>query len=392
MSDSGVLLIGADGGATEVKTHAVACDDLKQPTSFSLRPEAASRVYIHAKGFKPVSVAEQFAQREAGRAELSRQEIAQGRLWTAAAAEAIVETAGQCGAKCVLVGMGMPGLKTPDGRGIDVINNGPRIPDYLDQLEKLLSSEGLALAAPIAELGSDADYCGLGEEYAEDGWFRDVENAYYVGCGTGVADALKLHGRVTPFDEASTWIQKSWQMSSAFGATFEKLVSAKSLNQVYENLVEDQSNEEKARRFPERAALDGCPIAKCWLDAAALVLAELVFERIWTIKRGRAVLPHRGEAYAKLVLSHKYRGTLLERVIIGQRLGQVYADGAYRAVFGGRVDCYLAEMIQGGGDDEMLARYLEGMEGRLKPGFIVGSKLRAAPALGAAAAAVRARA
>ncbi len=33
------------------------------------------------------------------------------------------------------IGMGMPGLKTADGRGICVINNGPRMPDFLLQFE-----------------------------------------------------------------------------------------------------------------------------------------------------------------------------------------------------------------------------------------------------------------
>ena len=35
------LLIGVDGGATEVKAHAVDCDNLQQPSAFRLRAEAA---------------------------------------------------------------------------------------------------------------------------------------------------------------------------------------------------------------------------------------------------------------------------------------------------------------------------------------------------------------
>ena len=41
MNPDDVLLIGVDGGATEVKAHAVACDDLGQPTSFALRAAMA---------------------------------------------------------------------------------------------------------------------------------------------------------------------------------------------------------------------------------------------------------------------------------------------------------------------------------------------------------------
>ena len=48
-----VLLIGVDGGATEAKAHAAACNDLQRPTSFRLRPEAAARVYPRLPGFTP---------------------------------------------------------------------------------------------------------------------------------------------------------------------------------------------------------------------------------------------------------------------------------------------------------------------------------------------------
>jgi hypothetical protein len=454
-----VLLIGADGGATEVKAHAVACDDLEAPRSFELRPESASRVYGRVAGFTPLPVSEQLAQRDAGRARLTATETKQGDGWVTAAAEAIGDVARQCGARRVLVGIGMPGLKTPDGRGINVINNGPRMPHYLDALETKLAAAGMELVAPIAALGSDADYCGLGEEYAADGLFRNVQNAYYVGCGTGIADALKLRGRLVPFDQAKSWIQKSWQMPSALGPTFEKLVSAASLNRVYANLVKEterrsdevtggsesagrrrvggkaasavETDEDTARgavaqgqdnrtarravahgrseprsvsernavtsHYPEVAAIAGDPIAIAWLTTAALVLAELIFERLCTIRNGRAHAAHRGEAYAKLEPDHEYRGTLLDRVIIGQRVGQIYGEPTCRAVFGDRLDTYLAAMIAASSDERLAAATVVGgvqptPPGKrgLKPSFVTASRLRAAPALGAAVAAVQA--
>jgi hypothetical protein len=127
-----------------------------------------------------------------------------------------------------------------------------------------------------------------------------------------------------------------------------------------------------------------------WLDTAALVLAELIFERLWTIKNGRADAPHRGEAYAKLNPEHEYRGVLLERVIIGQRVGLIYADAQYRAVVADKLDAYLASCIAAGGDAEMARTYLNSATSALKSGFVRASRLRAAPALGAAVAAVRA--
>lgn len=429
MTTAGVLLIGVDGGATEVKAHAVACDDLQQPRSFALRPESASRVYRRVPGFAPLPVPEQLAQRDAGALELSAPEREQGGLWVRSAAEAILEVARCCGATRLLVGIGMPGLKTADGRGINVINNGPRIPDYLDLLESRLAAAGVELVAPLAALASDADCCGLGEEYAADGLFRDVQSAYYVGCGTGIADALKVRGRLLPFDQARSWILKSWQMPSALGPTFEKLVSASAMNRIYAQLRQTTRRRDEAAAghphtrhtpsgYPERAALAGDPLASAWLDTAALLLAELIFERLSTVRNGRPDAPHRGEIYARLDPDHEYRGTLLDRVIIGQRLGLIYGDPACRGVFGDKVDAYLAAFIAGCDDAGMHAAYLaeagggerecSAVEGRrhgaadqaprarsagaaqLRPRFLVASKLRAAPALGAAVGAVRA--
>jgi len=395
-----VLLIGVDGGATEVKAHAAACDNLQRPTAFTLHREAAARVYPRLPEFTPLPVAEQIQQRESGRLQLTPQEMAQGGLWIAAAAEAVIEVARACSARRILVGMGMPGLKTPDARGISAINNGPRMPQFLDELERNVAAAGIELAAPVAALGSDADYCGLGEEYAADGLFRGVQHAYYCGGGTGIADAMKLRGTLIPFDQAKPWLQKAWQMPSALGPTFEKLASASSINRVWAELratriaAEATSPDAPANSpFPERAATAGQPVAVAWLDTVALVLAELLFERIWTIKNGRAASVQRGDAYAKLTPEHPYRGTLLDRVIIGQRVGLFYAAPEYRAVFADRLDACLVALLANCGDAELAKAVLQSADGKqfaLKPRFLVASKLRAAPALGAAVAAVQA--
>ncbi|MFH0980461.1 MAG: hypothetical protein V2A79_02850 [Planctomycetota bacterium] len=425
------ILIGVDGGATETKANAVACDDFDHPTSFVLRAEAAARAYDRLPDFVPLPLTDQLAQRDAGPLKLTAPEHAQGTLWVASTAEAVADVAGQCGARRVLVGIGMPGLKTADGRGNCVVNNGPRIPDYLNQFEQRLSELKVELVVPVAALGSDADYCGVGELYAADGLFRDVPNAYYLGGGTGLAEALKLHGRLVTFDEACGWIQKAWQIPSALGPTFEKLVSAKSMNDGYARLV--GSSPSGAPRFPEADAADGQPPAVAWMDTVALTLAELIFERLDTIKNGRRETAHRGDAYRALTPAHEFRGTSLDRVVIGQRVGQIYADPRYGPVFGAKLDSYLAAYTAASGDAEMISRYLvddpleSGRAGsarhlptrddtvgsapqtrhmpagddavasvgqtdppRLKPGFVCASKLRAAPALGAAVAAVQA--
>jgi hypothetical protein len=124
------------------------------------------------------------------------------------------------------------------------------------------------------------------------------------------------------------------------------------------------------------------------------VLAELIFDRLWTIKNGRAGVSYRGDAYGKLSPNHDYRGTLLDRVIIGQRVGLIYADPQYRTVFGDKLDTYLAAWIARSGDAETVATYLLGdgsAPATIRPAFVRASKLRAAPALGAAVAAAQAR-
>jgi predicted NBD/HSP70 family sugar kinase len=385
MSETSPLLIGVDGGATEAKAHAATCDDLARPTSLALRSESAARRYERLPRFEPVPIPDQLAQRNSGQLSIGDDERRQGELYVEGAAQAIRETVTQCGDAPILVGMGMPGLKTPDGRGINAINNGPRVPDYLDRLERRLADLGVKLVAPIACLGSDADYCGLGEEHAADGLFRDVANAYYLGGGTGLADAMKLRGSLVRFDDAREWMLKSWQLPSALGPTFEKLVSAKSLNEVYARWrgCDPMAG---TLSYPETAAAAGDPVAIEWLGAAAAIIAELIVERIVTIHSGRQSSAHRGDAYAALKADHPFRGTILKRVILGQQVGRIYGDQKYRRFFGDPLDTSVAALIAASDDVELTRALLIG--GKLLPGFMRASRLRAAPALGAAVAAV----
>jgi predicted NBD/HSP70 family sugar kinase len=330
------------------------------------------------------------AQRDAGAIDISSTERLQGVMWVHAACDAVAEVVrsarGKGNAK-VLIGLGMPGLKTPNRRGIAVINNGPRIPDYLEQFETRLAELKIDLLAPVFGMGSDADFCGLGEEHAADGMFRDVDNAYYVGCGTGIADALKLHGKLVTFDDARDWIQKAWQIPSALGPTFEKLISAKAMNDCYDRMLGNDALGEE--RYPEIDAAAGHPIAITLLDMTALVLAELTFERIETIYNGRAEQAHRGAAYLALEENHPYRETWLDRVVVGQRLGMICRNNQYRSYFRDRLKAHLAARIHESGDTEMRRHYLVG--NALKSGFVRASRLRAAPAMGAGIAAMQSR-
>ncbi len=387
MSQRNFALIGVDGGATEVKAHAVACDDSVNPARYTLLPQCASRIYERLPGFDPLPASEQIDHLRRADIPPSPLEHEQALIWVQAAAECIVEVARACGYRTVVVGIGMPGLKTGDGRGIAVINNGPRNFDYLEILSHEVEAAGIEWASPVVRLGSDADYCGLGEQHAADGLFNDVQSAYYLGCGTGIADALKLNGCLVAFDDIKEWMLKTWQIPSALGPTFEKLVSAKALNHIYAQLQPGAGSAD-CPCFPEQGALRGDSIALTWMNAAAMLLAELIFERLSTIKTGRAASTSRGQAYAELDPEHPYRGLLLDRIVIGQRIGQVYGDPQTQPFFASRLESCLAQFITQSGDAEMASTYLLG--GGLAPGFVRASFLRSAPALGAAVAAAKA--
>ena len=386
---SDILLIGIDGGATEAKSHEVLVEGDGLDAKFTLGERSASARYERIDGFAPVPVGDQIAQRNAGKPEVTDAERAQGAKYTDAAAATVGEIADAAGAERVLIGMGMPGLKTDDGRGINAINNGARTPTFVSDLEAKLRAAGLDLVAPIARLGSDADYCGVGEEHAADGAFRGVRDAYYIGCGTGVADALKLGGALTPLDATKPWLMKSWQIPSSLGPTFEKIISANAMMTLYASLhgTTAAALVEKGV-FPQDDAAKGDAMAMGVMTVVAMVLAEAIFERLHTIHAGRADAAHRGEAYLTLTPDHPHRGTLLSRVVIGQRFGTIWSELKYRKVLNEPCEKMLVELAENAGDAKLLDHIVS--EGKVRPGLLVPSKLREAPAIGAAIDAWRA--
>jgi hypothetical protein len=383
------LLIGIDGGATEAKAHEVRVEGSADAPRFLLGEKSASRKYRMLPDFQPVNVQEQIKQRNENSLQLTEDEKKQGKEYIKATAEAVVEIANAVGKKKVLVGMGMPGLKTGDGRGINAINNGARTPDFLEQLENMLKEQGLELAAPIARLGSDADYCGIGEDQAAEGLFKDVENAYYFGGGTGIADAMKLKGSLVPFDHTKEWLQKAWQIPCSLGPTYEKLIAAKAMNETFARLEKSTLEEYVAAgKFAQVEAATGNTRGLFVMQMVSMMLAELIYERMYTLFAGREETPWRGEGYMNLKTEHPYKGMTFKRVILGQRIGDIFGDEAYSNYLRKPLSEQLASIIRTFAPDEMKEAYLEG--DFLRKDLIVSSHLRAAPAIGAAIDAVAA--
>jgi hypothetical protein len=339
------LLVGVDGGATEVKAHEVVQLEADDEGCVRLDVGHAAAFQCPSRArFVPIALSVQMHAHEealscsSDTVVTTREELAEAELWVECAAQAILSVAAVRNTARIVIGMCMPGLKTSDSRGITVMKNGPRIPDYLDRLETRLLREGLRLEGSIAGLVSDGFACGLGEQAAHDGALRDVNDAYYIGGGTGLAECFVIEGEVLALDAFELRLKKAWQMESPRGGTFEALLSMRGMNERC-----------AGGGFVEQLALAGDREARIVLLDAAEALADLIDERVHAVKsRGR--------------------GTL-ERVVVGQRLGAVLADPAMRAV--------LAEPVQ-----RALERRLGADRAR---GFLVASTLRAAPAIGAAA-------
>jgi len=366
-------LIGVDGGATEVKAHEIVRSGA---TTLALGTASASVLYDRARGFRPVPMPTQLLALEKGAVKPSGLEGAQARLWLEATAKTIAGVAEQSGGARFRVGICMPGLKTADGRGIAVMRRGPRIPDFLDRLEALVAGRGIELARPVTRLSSDGEACAHGERIDAQGLLRGVACAYYLGGGTGIAEALVIEGRVHGFDALAGFVRKAWQMEATGGRVVEDLLSPRGMNAAYAALAGKRLPLAQSD-LPEMRALAGDEHGAAVLRDAAEALSSVVLDRMAALRRGFQAGPRP---------AHPVRitpNTFLDRVVIGQRLGAVFAAPELRPVFRDPVEDLLARKILATGDGALRKHYLEGSS--LRPDLLAGSRLRAAPALGAVA-------
>ena len=100
-------------------------------------------------------------------------------------AAAVVQLGG-----CTHLALAVPGLRSPDGAGVVVARNGPRIPELLPGLEQRLGLKG-------AHLCGDGLAGAAGERRGVDGALRSVACGLYLGGGTGLAEAVFQGGQVS---------------------------------------------------------------------------------------------------------------------------------------------------------------------------------------------------
>jgi hypothetical protein len=219
-------LIGVDGGATRVRACEV--EVLGAPIEVRLRagPRGAEREYKRIDGFETPAELGLSEPEQLG--EIQPREREQGWAWIEATAQCVLEVSRRRDAKNVLLGLAMPGLKTADGRGLAFARNGPRIPEFAERLTELLVCEGVELAAPIGELLGDGWCAGVGETWGEGGALHGWRTAYYLGGGTGLAEALVLGGELVPLLDVGEWFPPAWRCLVA-DSRVEDLLSARAI-------------------------------------------------------------------------------------------------------------------------------------------------------------------
>lgn len=383
-------IIGIDGGASKISAYIIEVSE--DGKSFTFGKENSIKEYHNYPDFQldftPVSLPTQLEQIQNNNIVLTPAEIQQSKAYYDAFRDAISDIVKLTKAENVLIGIGMPGVKTTDKRGISAMSNGPRMPYFAAEIEQRLLAANIALATPISKLGSDADYCGIGEEYAENGAFRNIENAYYLGGGTGAADALKLHGKLISFDACNDWIAKTWEMCDKNGKSMEIYCSANGIQSVFSKLAGiPQSELNKNKIYLEHtlefAAKDDRAAITTW-QIISEKLADLLFERITTVYGGwQNQFSFINPNNPTLISNHKYRNILLDRIVIGQRLGKLFQNPLAQKYFEEPLMNNLAELISKSKllDERAKKHYLQ--SGKFNTKIIIASQLREAPALGA---------
>jgi len=384
------IIIGIDGGASKVSAHIVEVSE--DGKSFTLGKENSVKEYRDypdfQPDFKPIDLKIQLEQIQKNNIVLTTTEIKQSQSYYNAFKYAISDLVKSTKTEKILIGIGMPGVKTNDKRGIAAMANGPRMPYFATEIEQKLLAANIALTTPIYKLGSDADYCGIGEEYAHNGAFRNIENAYYLGGGTGAADALKLHEKLISLDDCKTWIAKTWEMSDENGNSIEMYCSANGIQFIYGNLVgvsqaELKENKIYLGQILQLAEKDDRIAIATW-QTVSRNLANLLFERISTVYSGwqnnfSFINPNRD----KLSSNHHFKGTLLERIVIGQRLGDIIKMKPAQKIIVKPILNHLSQLIKESKllDEHAKLHYLKSCKFDNK--LIITSQLREAPALGA---------
>ena len=384
------IIIGIDGGGSKVSAGIIESKDISTFTIKSLSQQYYNERSEFNSDFSPVAMDIQLNEYNTEEYNVTNDEVLQGNAIVESFHNSIINLNID---KPILMGIGMVGLKTKDLRGIGAIANGPRIPKFCIQLENALHKSNIHLYKPIQYIGSDADNCGIGEEYGKDGLFKDIQNGYYIGGGTGTADALKLKNELIPFDSISSWIAKSWEILNENNISMEQYTSLQGIQSIYSSYSEipinklcDESiyaNEIFSRALEnEQAALLTCADITKYMSI-------LIVERIETIFSGwQNKFELLNPKHSLLINNHPYKNNLLERIIIGQGLGKLFHLSKNTPLLWDPLHNNIYNMIQKSRVLPSQAKNFCFENGTLKKGFIMTSNLVNSAILGAGITAI----
>tara|TARA_B100001741_G_C16545927_1_gene596721 strand:+ start:1205 stop:2389 length:1185 start_codon:yes stop_codon:yes gene_type:complete len=384
------IIIGIDGGGSKVSAGIIESKDISTFTIKSLSQQYYNERSEFNSDFSPVAMDIQLNEYNTEEYNVTNDEVLQGKAIIESFHNSIINLNID---KPILMGIGMVGLKTKDLRGIGAIANGPRIPNFCIQLEDALHKSNIHLHKPIQYIGSDADNCGIGEEYGKDGLFKDIQNGYYIGGGTGTADALKLKNELIPFDSISSWIAKSWEILNENNISMEQYTSLKGIQSIYSNYSEIPINElcnesiyaneifSRALKNEQAALLTCADITK--------YMSTLIVERVETIFSGwQNKFGLLNPKHSLLINNHPYKNNLLERIIIGQGLGKLFHLSKNTPLLWDPLHNNIYDMIQKSRVLPSEAKKFLFENGTLKKGFIMTSNLDNSALLGAGITAI----
>lgn len=349
------LLIGVDGGASGVRAFAIEQERRDRELVLFARGARSARNWPATPGFLTPAQRGVTSAAELGPPDAHERDQALKRIETTV--QCVLDVARAHGATRVIVGVAMPGLKTADGCGIAFARHGPRSDDFLALLLGFLMGEGLEFAAPSLRLLSDGACAGVGEEYAAEGALRGAECAYYLGGGTGLAEALKLRGDLPSPEHIERWFPRAWRLREPFeNRSYDDVLSARGINEWF------RSQHDGNARFPEELVERDESVQRHFAFVGRC-LATLVVERVVALR-------------ARGPQDHEWPGPHeLTRVVVGLRLGQLLADERTRPYFEREYCEHAASLLR--------ARGLDGVHWTTRI-----STLSAAPAIGAAALAL----
>lgn len=298
-------VIGIDGGASKAAGALVTRID---NNTFKIDGDIIEKSYsdqnhfIH--NFEPLEL-----QMQKNKSPLSSIEVKQGKAYIKTIISIIEKLMTEDSA---LISIAMPGIKTRNKQGIDIMANGPRIPNLNREI-----TDYFGKSIKIINLQSDAEMCAWGEEFSKNGSFRKINNACYIGGGTGIADGLKLKNKICSFEKISSWIARCWELKLKNGNTLESLISMRGIN------------EQKNSR-----------------DEIAVNLGLFFFERVQTIYSGWRNIFNIDRSLSN---THSYIGLVVDKIVIGQRLAEYLDSALGKKILNKAKDVFLDHCNVGGG-------------------------------------------